>query len=244
MNRNYRNLTIMLILPVLISCGKKQAGKMNEAKRQIQLPFRKAVQIAWKGIRIRWWRSLLVTSGVILALGFLTYILFSDAMGQGVLKYGSDALKTDLGNRGLLSKLSDADARVQTWWMVGLALLISFVGIINAMVMSVTERFREIGTMKCLGAMDTFIIKLFLLESAFQGLIGTAIGIVIGLLLSYAEGMLTYGSDVWSLLSAADMVRIIGICYLIGTVLTMMGALYPAWRAAKMQPVDAMRSEV
>lgn len=217
---------------------------MSEAKRQIQLPFRKAIQIAWKGIRIRWWRSLLVTSGVILALGFLTYILFSDSMGQGVLKHGSAALKEELSNCGLLSRLSDADARVQTWWMVGLALLISFVGIINSMVMSVTERFREIGTMKCLGAMDTFIIKLFLLESAFQGLIGTAIGIVIGLILSYTEGLVTYGHEVWGLLGANDMFKIIGICYAIGTALTMTGALYPAWRAAKMQPVDAMRSEV
>ena len=52
------------------------------------------------------------------------------------------------------------------------------------MLMSVTERFREIGTMKCLGALDTFIVKLFLLESTFQGLAGTSAGIVIGFALT------------------------------------------------------------
>ena len=58
-----------------------------------------------------------------------------------------------------------ADARLQRRWVVGLALLVAFVGIVNAMLMSVTERFREIGTMKCLGALDGFIVKLFVIES-------------------------------------------------------------------------------
>ena len=50
------------------------------------------------------------------------------------------------------------------------------VGIINAMLMSVTERIREIGTMKCLGALDAFILKIYFIEAALQGLIGTAMG--------------------------------------------------------------------
>src|SRR5207245_11646074 len=74
--------------------------------------------------------------------------------------------------------------RIQTRWLIGLALLVAFVGILNAMLMSVTERFREIGTMKCLGALDGFIIKLFLLESLFHGVIGTIVGIVLGIGLS------------------------------------------------------------
>ena len=48
-------------------------------------------------------------------------------------------------------------------------MLVAFVGVLNAMLMSVTERFREIGTMKCLGALNSFIVKLFLIESLFQG---------------------------------------------------------------------------
>ena len=78
----------------------------------------------------------------------------------------------------------DPQRRIQTNWLIGLALLVAFVGILNAMLMSVTERFREIGTMKCLGALDSFIVKLFLIESFFQGGAGTVAGHPLGLLLS------------------------------------------------------------
>ncbi|MBN1675585.1 MAG: ABC transporter permease [Kiritimatiellae bacterium] len=218
---------------------------MSEApERQIQLPMAKAVKIAAKNIRVRWWRSLLVTSGIILALAFLMYILSSEALARSIAQRGSPELLDQLNKKGLLSALDDADRRVQTWWLVGLALLVSFVGILNAMLMSVTERFREIGTMKCLGALDSLIIKLFLIESTFQGILGTSLGIGIGLLLTYSEGLTVYGPETWGAMPGVTLARVVGLCFLTGTLLTIAGALYPAWRAAKMQPVDAMRSEV
>jgi len=51
-----------------------------------------------------------------------------------------------------------------------LSLLVCAVGIVNAQLMAVTERFREIGTMKCLGALDRFVLRLFILEAGMQGL--------------------------------------------------------------------------
>ena len=221
---------------------------MTEVQKQIQLPFRKAVQIAWKNIRVRWWRSLLVTSGIILALAFLAYVLCSDALTGSVAANASPELRQALNKRGVQLVAADetarANARIQTTWMVGLALLVSFVGILNAMLMSVTERFAEIGTMKCLGALDGFIIKLFMLESVFQGVSGTAVGIAAGVLLAVIEGLATYGWPAAGMIPAATFLRIVGLCLLAGTGLTVAGALYPAWRAAKMQPVDAMRTEV
>ena len=56
------------------------------------------------------------------------------------------------------------------------------------MLMAVTERFQEIGTMKCLGALDRFVVRLFLLESGFQGLAGALIGALIGCLGSLLLG--------------------------------------------------------
>ena len=128
--------------------------------------------------------------------------------------------------------------------MVGLALLVSFVGILNAMLMSVTERFREIGTMKCLGAMDALIVRLFLFESLFQGAFGTTVGITAGLALAGLQGLAAYGGEAWRLVPPAELLRIVGLCFAAGLTLTIVGALYPAWRAARMEPVDAMRSEV
>ncbi len=228
-----------------------ESGGMNlhgRIEKQAQLPFKNAVEIAWKNIRVRLARSLLVTSGIILALAFLTYILCSDALARYIVqeapKRGMGKFVETLQRNGVLASLNDADARVQTWWLVGLALLVSFVGILNSMLLSVTERFKEIGTMKCLGALNGLIVQLFLLESTFQGIVGTVIGIFIGIVLTFAEGTARYGMVMWQLIPTVELLALSGLCLLAGTGLTIVGALYPAWRAARMQPVDAMRSEI
>jgi ABC-type lipoprotein release transport system permease subunit len=133
------------------------------------------------------------------------------------------------------------NSRVQKRWLVGLALLVAFVGILNAMLMSVTERFREIGTMKCLGALDSFIIKLFLIESLFQGVAGTLVGVVLGLGLSLFASFTSYGSYTFVNLPMGDLVLYFLLCTLVGVGLTVAGAVYPAWQAARMQPIEAMR---
>lgn len=215
-----------------------------EMQRQTKLPLRRVIKISWKNIRVRWWRSMLVTCGIVLALAFLTYVLYSDALLRYAVERGSPALREVLRESGMLSIAESADSRIQTRWMVGLALLISFVGILNAMVMSVTERFREIGTMKCLGALDSLIIKLYLIESMFQGLGGTLIGILFGLALGLFEGLGVYGSETFGLVPLLVLIKIVTTCLLAGVLLSVGGALYPAWVAARMQPVDAMRQEV
>ncbi len=217
---------------------------MVEMQRQKILPLRRSINISWKNIRVRWGRSMLVTCGIVLALAFLTYVLYSDAMLRHAIEHGSPSLREVLRKAGVLSIAESADSRIQTRWMVGLALLISFVGILNAMVMSVTERFREIGTMKCLGALDSLIIKLYLIESIFQGLGGTLIGILLGLALALLEGFGAYGSEAFGLVPLLVLARIVTTCLLAGVLLSVGGALYPAWAAARMQPVDAMRQEV
>jgi len=212
--------------------------------KQSQLPFKQAFGIAWKSIRVRLLRSLLVTSGIILALAFLTYILCSDALTRNVAANGSPEVLETLKKEGVFDTLNDADAQVQTRWIVGLALMVAFVGILNAMVLSVTERFAEIGTMKCLGALDFLIVELFLMESTMQGFVGTALGVIIGLALTLIEGAGLYGSSMWVLIPAGEILKLSAICLVAGTGLTVVGALYPAWQAARMEPVAAMRSEI
>jgi hypothetical protein len=208
------------------------------------LSMQKITRIAIRGIKVRIWRSLLVVSGIILAMAFLSYILCSDAFVRNVTELGSKALIERLTAEGLINTESAADQRVQTYWVAGLALLISLAGIMNAMLMSVTERFREIGTMKCLGALTSFVMKLFMLESLFAGVLGTSLGLVIGFGLAYIEGFATYGSEVGALLPASSLFLNILFCFVTGLVLTLLGALYPARMAAKMSPVMALRSEM
>lgn len=232
---------------------------MNSVHRQIRLPTSKAIEIAWKSIRLRLGRSLLVTSGIVLALAFLMAILTTDATTDALRGWSAERpsgataaelrprqdLAAQMKQNGVPTTPAEiAAARTQNRWLLSLALLVAFVGILNAMLMSVTERFREIGTMKCLGALDSFIIRLFLLESLFQGIVGTVIGIAIGLVLALLSLTTTYGPIALHNLPAARLLFDTLLCFIIGLTLTIGGALYPARQAARMQPIEAMRVEM
>ena len=155
--------------------------------RQVHLPLSQAAGIAYKNIRLRLGRSLLVTSGIVLAIAFLMSIQTTDAIADGMRRVdcagtaGLSRRRRSSSRRPMRARGLPTDRRrrrrrargSRRAWLLGLALLVAFVGILNAMLMSVTERFREIGTMKCLGALDGFIVKLFLIESLFQGVVGT-----------------------------------------------------------------------
>ena len=135
--------------------------------------------------------------------------------------------------------------RTRATWLVSMALLVCVVGIANSMLMSVTERFREIGTMKCLGALDRFIVQLFVLESWFQGMVGATLGAVLGVLMSFlvmysrVYSKLDDGFSMYFPTRAVLLAMLAGVG--IGTALSVLAAAYPAYRAAKMKPVDAMR---
>jgi ABC-type lipoprotein release transport system permease subunit len=109
--------------------------------------------------------------------------------------------------------------------------------------MAVTERFREIGTMKCLGALDRFVLRLFILEAGIQGLAGSAAGSLAGALLALAGGLLRYGASAVGQTAIADVAASMALATGIGIGLSLIGVLYPAWVAARMQPVEAMRVE-
>ncbi len=109
--------------------------------------------------------------------------------------------------------------------------------------MAVTERFREIGTMKCLGALDRFILRLFLLEAGIQGLIGSGAGAIAGGVFALINFFLRFGTVSITTLSWTQAGLSVAGATLIGCVLSLVGVMYPAIVAARMQPVEAMRVE-
>ena len=121
--------------------------------------------------------------------------------------------------------------------------MVCAVGIANAMLMSVTERFREIGTMKCLGALDSFIMIIFVMESSLQGLAGGLIGIVLGTILGLVRSLWEFGGLALANLPALVLLMSAGACLVAGVVLAAMAAVYPAWVAARLAPMEAMRIE-
>ena len=234
--------------------------------RAIVLPWSTAIAIAKNSMRQRFWRSIITTTLIVAAIAFMVYTSSQSAIlnhtktvfDDKELAYknktnptpaDTEAFKPweELGkklNSMGVGAADKTDRAAQAWWLMSLAALVAFVGIMNAMLMSVTERFREIGTMKCLGALDTFIIKLFFLESVFQGMTGTIIGIALGLILVLVFVGVSLGSLVWAHFPYGDVFRWALTSFIVGTAISILAAILPAWRAAIMQPVDALRSEI
>jgi len=130
--------------------------------------------------------------------------------------------------------------------LVGIAaisLIVGGIGVANTMYTSVLERTKEIGTMKAVGAKNSDIMFLFLIESGLLGLIGGVIGVLIGLGLSkIAEYFATVQLGTNLLQASASTNLIIGaliFSFLIGAI----SGVFPAMQASKLKPVDALRYE-
>ncbi len=214
-------------------------------KRQISLPFIKSIEIAFLSIRVRFFRSLITTITLVLAVFFLCYVRTGNTIANHLLKTGDQQLFMALVKNGydITPQDKHVDANPKQRWIVFLSLLVCVVGIINAQLMSVTERFKEIGTMKCLGALDHFIMRLFLLEAGIQGFIGSILGAMIGSFFAILTSLFSYGLIVFSIVKWSNILAVIGYSVIVGCFLSLLGVLYPSLVAARMQPVEAMRVE-
>ena len=130
--------------------------------------------------------------------------------------------------------------------LVGIAaisLIVGGIGIMNTMYTSVLERTKEIGTMKAVGARNSDILTIFLIESGLLGLIGGAIGIMIGVGLGKgAEYVASVALGV-SLFRASFPLWLIFGALLFSFLIGSFSGLLPALQASKMKPVDALRYE-
>lgn len=138
-----------------------------------------------------------------------------------------------------------ATAAFRTRWIVIASLLVTAIGIANAQLMAVTERFREIGTLKCLGALSEFVRRMFLIESALIGVAGSILGAVIGALVPSLTFAAMYGAGAVFGTLPYDRVALAMLgSVAAGTVLAVLAAIYPANFAARMVPAAALRTNV
>jgi len=138
--------------------------------------------------------------------------------------------------------------------MMGFIGLIAAFGVLNTVLMSVMERMREFGVLLALGMPPSSLSSLVLLEGTLLGFVGVSLGLGLGLAASYP--LIVYGIDFSSLMGmeqvdmggvsmsamiygALDWERNILFC-VAGLVMTALASVYPAWRASKLQPVEAM----
>ncbi|MFQ3610564.1 MAG: FtsX-like permease family protein [Fimbriimonadales bacterium] len=205
-----------------------QTTDKGTIRKQVQLPISVAFRIALQNIRVRFLRSLITAAGIMLGIAFFVAVRSASLYAPPMDPNDPVALET---------------ATRQTWLVV-MSLLMSTVGISNSMLMAVTERYKEIGTMKCLGALDSFVVKLFFLESGLLGVVASFIGFVVGWLLVFLINLIRQGSAVFGATSFTDLALLLGQAMAIGVVLTVIATILPAIRAAKMPPAAALRVEV
>ena len=168
-----------------------------------------------------------------------------------------EALEATIKDRGFNAfSLLDASKSLQTFFRVfdsllgifgSLALAVATLGIVNTLVMAILERRREIGVLKALGAADSDVQQLFFVEAGVMGFLGGILGIGFGWFLGRA---ITIGTNLYLKRQNLNPIELSSVPWwlmlggLVFAVLVSLAAgLYPASRAAKLNPIDALRYE-
>ncbi len=128
-----------------------------------------------------------------------------------------------------------------------LALVVASIGIVNTLVMAILERRREIGIMKAIGASDGDVKKLFFAEAGAMGILGGAVGVVLGWSIGQ---VINFGTNVWLKRQSFPPEHfwavpwwLVVLAILFSFLVSLVSGLYPAARAAQLDPVQALRYE-
>lgn len=172
--------------------------------------------VAWNqalaSIRVRFFRQLVTSIGIALGIAF-----FASVMTMRAAQTAANAAD---------------ESRMR--WLLGTSLVMCLVGVTNSMLMSVAERYREIGTIKCLGASDGFIVRVFFIEALLLGAFGSLMGAVVGAVPIALISKVSAGSVGVTVLLAT----------VVGMLMTVAAAVAPAIQAAKMPAAAALRVDV
>jgi putative ABC transport system permease protein len=132
--------------------------------------------------------------------------------------------------------------------IASIALVVASIGIMNTMLTSVMERTREIGIMKAIGATTQDIMSIFIIEGALMSSVGGIIGIILGVFGSQAltlilKSFMSMGGggsfQLVPIITITTVVLAIAVSLIVG----ILSSLYPAWKAARMSPIEAVRYE-
>ncbi len=166
---------------------------------------------------------------------------YQEADAALLTSHGVTATAADFTVNSQQSLVATATSTAQTLTVLlagiaGISLLVGGIGVMNIMLVSVTERIREIGLRKALGATPRVIQRQFLVEASLLGLVGGLLGIGLGLL---GGALLPRFLDQPVTISPIAAVGALAVALVIGVA----AGVYPANRAARLAPIDALRNE-
>jgi len=202
----------------------REQGKIG---RISQLPLRIALKFTLQNISIRLGREVLAAGGTFLGTAFLMTTFMQNTIRQ--------AIEGEI----------PPDIQARATWIAVVALVVCTIGIMNSMLIAVSERFREIGTMKCLGALDSLIVRLFLFEALILGISASLGGAILGFIFSFLTYWGKYGWTklVHNLPLGATLHNFL-LVFIIGVLLTVIATIWPAYRASKLPAAAALRIEI
>ncbi|HTL51901.1 MAG TPA: FtsX-like permease family protein [Planctomycetota bacterium] len=199
-------------------------------KGRSSLPWSEAFRMSMQSIHLRIGRLSVVLIGIALAISFVTGLSYIQMMGDALHERYHD-------------QSGPENHTMQYGWIL-IAILIAAAGIANAILMSVTERIQEIGTLKCLGARNRHIVRLFLIETLCLGFFGGLAGAVLGPFLAMGLQFTMIGSEAAAGLNWHNFGLLVGYGVSLSLILTLLAAIVPVSFAARVESAEAMRYHV
>lgn len=199
---------------------------LQNMSSRVELPLAEAIKISFEQIWKRIERSIIIIGSITCSIALLSYI--------------------EMTNIIFAYSLNEAGITIEAYqfWLVIVSLLVCVLGLINANLIAIYERFREIGTMKCLGALDQHIIKLFFIEAFILGLIGGLIGSILGLAAAVASSYTQIGIEVIKNIPLLLTIQRLGLITSLSVILSTISIIYPTLKAVKLNPVEALKYNV
>ncbi len=138
--------------------------------------------------------------------------------------------------------------KLLTFLVIGLVVIVAALNIVSTLILMVMEKVRDIGTLVSMGATARGIMMVFMAQGVMIGLVGTALGCTLGLALAWALDawkLIPLPADVYFIPYVPFRVRALDVTLIAGTALAVsfLATLYPAWKASRLDPVEALRYE-
>ncbi len=148
-----------------------------------------------------------------------------------------------IDTKKILESIISAFNQISVFVMVigGISLIVAGISILNIMLMSVTERIKEIGIMRSIGTLRRDVMKMFLYEALILGLIGSSIGGLLSVLGGYLVSLLMLQTTKY--LFEPSVISAVFVAMGFGIATSVISGFYPAWKAANLSPIEALRHE-